>query len=203
MKRFLTLTVLIIITMFINACGAAATPTTSPVDIQNTAIVAAMTLIAETQAAIPTSTPLPPTETFTATPLPTDTPVLLPTLETAVTLVPTSSSGGGDPCANRVLSASPNGQPTKIQIVNTTKVAVQVSLYLNETAAHGECGYRAYSLAPNQSIVITNLIQGCYNLWAWSSNPKLPFNVASGTSCINNPDKWIFQISKNAIKFTF
>jgi hypothetical protein len=203
MKRFLTLTVLIIITMFINACGTATTPTTSPADIQNTAIVAAMTLIAETQAAIPTSTPLPPTKISTATVLPTDTPFLLPTLETTVTLVPTSNSGGGDPCANRVLSASPNGRPTKIQITNTTKVAVQVSLYLNETAAHGECGYRAYSLAPNQSVVITNLIQGCYNLWAWSSDPKLHFNVASGTSCINNPDKWIFQISKSTIKFTF
>lgn len=203
MKRFLTLTVLIINTMFINACGAAATPTTNPVDIQNTALAAAMTLIAETQAAVPTSTPLPPTEISTVTPLPTDTPFLLPTLETTVTLAPTSNSGGGDPCANRVLSASPNGQPTKIQIANMTKVAVQVSLYLNETAAHGECGYRAYSLAPNQSIVITNLIQGCYNLWAWSNNPKSPFNVASGTSCINNPDKWIFQISKSTIKFTF
>ncbi len=204
MKRFLTLTVILTITMFIDACGAvAATPTTSVADIQNTAVVAAMTLIAETQAAIPTSTSLPPTEISTATPLPTDTPFLLPTSETIVTLVPTSNSGGGDPCANRVLSASPNGLPTKIQIANTTKVAVQVSLYLNETAAHGECGYRAYSLAPNQAIVITNLIQGCYNLWAWSSDPKLHFNVASGTSCINNPDKWIFQISKSTIKFTF
>ena len=203
MKRFLTLTVLIIITMFINACGAAATPTTSVADIQNTAVVMASTIIAETQAAIPTSTPLPPTEISTATPLPTDTPFLLPTSETIVTLVPTSNSGGGDPCANRVLSASPNGLPTKIQIANTTKVAVQVSLYLNETAAHGECGYRAYSLAPNQDVVITNLIQGCYNLWAWSSNPKLHFNVASGTSCINNPDKWTFQISASTIKFMF
>jgi hypothetical protein len=206
MKRFLILTVMIIITMFINACGAtAATPTTSSADIQNTAVVAAMTLIAETQAAIPTSTPLPPTEISTATPLSTDTPFLFPTLETIATLVPTSSSssGGGDPCANRVLSASPNGLPTKIQIANTTKVAVQVSLYLNETAAHGECGYRAYSLSANQAIVITNLIQGCYNLWAWSNDPKLHFNVASGTSCINNPDKWLFQISTSTIKFAY
>ena len=203
MKRFLTPTVLLIITLFINACGTAATPTTNPVDIQNTVAVAAMTLIAATQAAIPTSTPLPPTETSTATPLPTDTPVLLPTLETTVTLVPTSSSGGGDPCANRVLAASPNGRPTTIRIVNTTKVAVTVSLYLNETAAHGECGYRAYTIKPQQDVVITDLIQGCYNLWAWSNDPKSSFNVASGTSCINNPDKWTFQISTSTIKFLF
>jgi len=203
MKRFPTLTVLVIITMFINACGAAATPTTSPVDIQSTAVVAAMTLIAATQAAIPTATPLPPTETPTVTPLPTDTPVLLPTLETTVTLVPTSNPGGGDPCANRVLAASPNGRPTKIRISNTTKVAVTVSLYLNETAAHGECGYRAYTIKPQQDVVITDLIQGCYNLWAWSNDPKTHFNVASGTSCINNPDKWTFEISTSTIKFLF
>jgi hypothetical protein len=124
-------------------------------------------------------------------------------VETTATLVPTTSSGGGDPCANRVLAASPNGRPTKIRIVNTTKVAVTVSLYLNETAAHGECGYRAYTIKAQQDVVITDLIQGCYNLWAWSNDPQTSFNVASGTSCINNPDKWTFQISTSTIKFLF
>src|SRR5512141_1141534 len=156
MKRFLTPTVLVIITMLVNACGAAATPTTSPVDIQNTVAVAAMTLIAATQAAIPTSTPLPPTETSTATPLPTDTPVLLPTSETTVTLVPTSNSGGGDPCAYGVLAGPPDRRPTKMRIANITKVSVTVSLYLNGTAAHGECGYRAYTIKPQQDVVITD-----------------------------------------------
>ena len=75
-----------------------------------------------------------------------------------------------------------------------------VSLYLNETASHGECGYRGYTLSRNSDTVITDLVQGCYNLWAWSTGGD-PFNVASGTSCINNTDKWTFEITENTIKF--
>src|SRR5215204_4155491 len=202
MKRFFTLTVILIITMLSSACGATVTPTTNAVDIQNTALAAALTIIAQTQAAFPTSTPIPPTETPTETPFPTETALVLPTSQATLTFVPTSNSGGGDPCATRVLAASPNGSPTIIRISNTTRVSVTVSLYLNETAAHGECGYRAYTIPARQDVVITDLIQGCYNVWAWSDAATSTFSVASGTSCINNSDKWEFQISADTIKFT-
>ena len=203
MKRSFNLTVMLITTMFINACGApAATPTTNAVDIQNTALAAALTIIAQTQAAVPTPTPIPPTETPTETPLPTDTPIALPTSAITATLVPTISAGGGDPCATRVLASAPNGLPTIIRINNTTRVSVTVSLYLNETAAHGECGYRALTIPARQDVIINSLIQGCYNLWAWSNDPMTSFNVASGTSCINNSDKWEFEITTDTIKFT-
>lgn len=204
MKRFSTLTTVILLTLIIGACAPQAVPTINPVDVQNTAVAAAFTMVAETQAAIPTATPLPPTDTPTATVAVTDTPLALPTLD--VTLTPTTasvSSGGNsnvDPCANRVLGGSPKGKETKIRIVNTTKVAVTVSLYLNETAAHGECGYRGYNLAKNNDVVITDLVQGCYNLWAWSDDPKGKFN-SSGAGCINNPDKWTFEINTATIKF--
>jgi hypothetical protein len=48
--------------------------------------------------------------------------------------------------------------------------------------------------------VITDLVQGCYNLWAWSDNAKGKFN-SSGYGCINNSDKWTFEISESRIKF--
>src|SRR5215211_2621950 len=195
MKRLSILTVIVVATLIVSACGGEpAAPTMNAADVQNTAVAAAFTMIAETQAAIPTDTPLPPTEAATQTPLPTETPLPLPTLNVTFTstTVPVSNStaaGGGDPCATRVL-APKQGRETIIRVVNTTNVSVRVSLYLNETAAHGECGYRGFDLAKNNDIVFDDLIQGCYNLWAWSLDNKKAFQVASGSACINNPDKW-------------
>jgi hypothetical protein len=207
MKRLSIFTVIVVATLIVSACGAEpAAPTMSAVDVQNTAVAAAMTMIGETQAAIPTDTPLPPTETPTQTPLPTDTAIALPTLNVTLTSTTApvsnnnSTGGGTDPCATRVLAPS-KGRATIIRVVNTTKVSVRVSMYLNETASHGECGYRGFDLAKNNDIVFDDLVQGCYNLWAWSLDNRNAFQVASGSSCINNPDKWTFEIRENTIKF--
>jgi len=205
MKYVSIIAVTVATTLLLSACGvrAQATPTINALDVQNTAIAVAFTMIAQTQAAVPTATPLPPTPTPIETALPTNTAPSLPlTLEATSTPVPASNSNV-DPCQTRILSSSPKGRSTVIRIANTTKVKVTVSLYLNETASHGECGWRTYILAKNSDVVITDLIQGCYNLWAWSDDPKGRFNVSSGTSCINNTDKWTFLISTSTIKFTF
>jgi len=203
-------TVSIAIVLILSACGAqtAAIPTTNPLDVQSTAVAAAFTIVAQTQAAIPTATPLPPTTAVTATALPTDTPLSLPSAQVSAaqaTFTPaavSTNSSGGDPCKTRTLS-SPNGASTIIRIANTTKANVTISLYLNEAAGKGVCGWRTYQLGKNGDVVITDLIQGCYNLWAWSDDTKLHFNVASGTSCINSPQKWTFFISSSTIKLTF
>ena len=205
MKHIYPLSLILLITVFASACSAApAVPTMSAVDVQNTAMAAALTVVAQTQAAIPTATPLPPTATSTATPavtntpLATDTPLSLPTSEATLTV---TAQTNVDPCASRVLAASPRGRETVILIANTVRTQVTVSLYLNETASWGECGYRSYVLGPRDSVLITDLIQGCYNLWAFNSDPQNPVN-ASGYGCINNPDKWTFEISPDTIKFT-
>jgi hypothetical protein len=206
MKRFSILTV-VAIALLISACGAPAAPTMQAIDVQNTAVAAAFTMVAETQAAIPTATPLPPTEPPTQTPLPTNTPLPLPTSATlAVISSPTTASVSSsnnststDPCATRVLSA-PEGKETTIRIVNTTKLGVTVSLYLNETASKGACGYRSFTIAKNNDIVFKDLVQGCYSLWAWSDNAKGKF-TSSGYGCINNPDKWTFEVRESNIKF--
>jgi hypothetical protein len=126
------------------------------------------------------------------------------TLATAVVSLPTtaptsSGSSGGDPCATRVLS-KPEGKETTIRVVNTTKLGVTVSMYLNETASKGACGYRSFTLAKNNDTVFTDLVQGCYNLWAWSDNAKGKF-TSSGYGCINNSDKWTFEVREDVIKF--
>ena len=200
MKRLSILTILVL-ALLISACGAEPPPPTiNAADVQNTAIAAAMTMVAQTQAAIPTATLPPPTETPTQTPLPTDTVPPLPTLNVTLTstTAPVSNNSGGDPCATRVLSPE-RGRETIIRVVNTTSVTITVSMYLNETAAHGECGYRSFQLSKNNDIVFTDLVQGCYDLWAFSSSSDVN---ARGGGCINNPDKWTFEVREDMIKFT-
>ena len=214
MKHIKFLPIIMILAVLLSACGAEPVPTMSPEDVQNTAVAAAFTVVAQTQEALPTATPLPPTSTPTQTSLPTNTPLPLPTQPTSATIAATigatsavsnvtTNNGNAtvDPCSTRILSYSPKGKPTTIRIANTTKAEVKVSLYLNETAGHGECGYRSYTLSKNNDVVITDLVQGCYNILAWSDNPKIRVN-AYGGGCINNPDKWTFEISEGNIKFT-
>ncbi len=195
-KRSVLFAILMITALLAGCGGQPAEPTMSVADVQSTAVSAAFTIVAETQAAIPTNTPLPPTETPTFTPAATNTPLPFPTLAATLTNTP---SAGGDFCSTRALSA-PKGKETRILIDNKTKYPVQVSLYLNRTELD-ECGYRGYNIGKNGSVLITDLVYGCYDLWAWSTDPKKPFQVASGTSCINNPDKWTFQITEETIKF--
>jgi hypothetical protein len=205
MKRFSFFTVTILASLLLSACGSPAAPTMNAADVQSTAQVAAITMVAQTQAAIPTATPLPPTEAPTQTPAVTDTPLALPTLAStlAVTLTsttaPVSNDAGGDPCQTRVLNPE-RGRETVIRVVNETRAKVRVSMYLNETEAHGECGYRSFDLSKNNDIVFTDLVQGCYNLWAWSIDNQENVNGGGG-GCINNSDKWTFEISANSIKF--
>lgn len=192
---------IVLLSIVLSACGAQGTPTINPADVQTTAIAAAFTVVAQTQAAIPTNTPIPPTETPTATPQPTETPA---TLVTEALLLPTltatiqASSGGGDPC-NQPLKSSPAGHPTKILLANKTRAPITASLYLNITP-FGECGYRGYNLGPNDSVLITDLTTGCYNVGVFVNDAQSP-SKAFGYGCINNPDKWTFEVYADYVKF--
>ena len=201
MKHFKAFAITLMIILIMSSCAAQAAPTMSSADVQSTAVASAFTMVAQTHEAIPSATPLPPTEIPTQTPLPTDTPIVPPTLEVTFTSVPPTANPNTDPCATRVLSA-PKGRETIIRIVNTTKAAVTVSLYLNETAGSGACGYRGYNLSSRGDVVITDLVQGCYDLWAWSNTGEKVHVNGSGGGCINNNDKWTFEISEASIKFT-
>jgi hypothetical protein len=202
MKHISIIATILTVILVISACGGQQTtaePAISAEDIQNTAIAAAFTIIAETQAAIPTNTPLPPTATASPTPLPTDTPIPSPTLDplqVTATFVPTQASGGGDPC-NAVLGANVSGKDAKILLVNNNKADITVSLYLNITP-FGECGYRGYNLGPNDSLLITDLPQGCYNVGAFVNDKNKP-TKAFGYGCINNTDKASFTINAESV----
>jgi hypothetical protein len=200
MKCFSILTRVLIITLIMSGCGAQATPTVNAVDLQSTIAVAAFTIVAETQAAIPTATPPPPTETPTNTPAPTVTFPPLPASQVTLTPVPNSNSGSGDPCINKALPAVLQGETVKIRINNSTKAALAISVYLNQTGPQSQCGYHAYKLDPGQFVVINDLVEGCYTLWAWNPDPQNYFIVTNGTSCIDTSNPWVFDISTSSIK---
>jgi hypothetical protein len=148
--------------LVLTACGPTPEPTMSPADVQGTAMAAAMTMVAETQAAIPTATPIPPTELPTATPFPTSTvpPLILetPTLAQGVsvfptnTRVPASGSGSNDPC-NQPLT-SWGGESAKLTLKNHTKPqgVVTASLFFN--ASFGECGYISAQFSSSTTLTV-------------------------------------------------
>ena len=203
MKFFSIPTLLLMITLLISACGARsvpATPTLNAVQIQDTVIVAALTVVAETQAAIPTATPPPPTATFTDTPPATNTLPPLPTLDATFTSVPSGNSGSDDPCINQALPATLQGETVRIRIHNSTKVTLALSVYLSQTTPQIVCGYRTYTITPEQPLVINDLVEGCYTLWAWNPDPKDYFIVTNGaSSCIDSSDMAVFDISTRNI----
>lgn len=130
--------ILLTLILLISACSSA--PTTldlSGEDMQSTAIAVAFTVVAETQAALPTNT-LPPTET----PLPTDTNTPESSPTTTVTLtpeLPTATATSSDPC-NQPLT-SWNVPTASFTIVNETQPKGQILLLMSARTSHGECGW--------------------------------------------------------------
>ena len=171
------LPILLALTILLTACGPEATPTMAPADVNNTAVAAAWTVVAMTQAAIPTATPLPPTETPSPTPLPTFTaePLNIPTL--APVLLPTSTSAPADPNnCNKPLNVGEAGPTNPMRIENETGGPINLSLNLAPNA-FGQCGALSYSVPKNGKQVI-NIPKGSWWAYAWITYA----NGSSGTS---------------------
>jgi len=197
-----TIPALLTLAVFLTACGPEAPPTMSAEEVQGTAVSAAWTVVAMTQQAIPTNTPVPPTETPSPTPLPTFTPLVPPTSEIPTldpfAAAPTSTTSG-DPC-NKPLPGDPDGKSTTLRLDNEAGAPVTLSIYLYKTP-FGECGYRGYTLSPGAKTKVS-FPQGCYSFYAWINNPKAPSNASGGGPgvCANNPDLWVVSVGKEVIK---
>jgi hypothetical protein len=202
MKYYSSLT-LLLITLIVSACGGrgpAATPTIDVIAMQSTMAAAAFTMVAGTQAAIPTATPIPPTATFTNTPPPTSTPLTVDPSGATFTPLPNSNAGGGDPCINQPLPSTLQGETVKIRVNNSTQAALAFSIYLNQTTPQVVCGYRTYTIEAGQSLILNDLVEGCFTLWAWNPDPEDYFIVTNGAaSCIDSSDNAVFDISTRRI----
>ena len=146
--------------LLVSACAPQGTPTAAPVDIQHTAEAAALTMVAETQASVPSATPVPPTVTASLTLPPSSTPLPLPTSGTPGTLAatsttlsanftqqapqsqPTSSSGGGDTQdnCNQPLTAW-QGPTANFSISNQTRPEGTIVLSMYVVTDLNQCGY--------------------------------------------------------------
>ncbi|MFN8433816.1 MAG: hypothetical protein U0V18_07340 [Anaerolineales bacterium] len=180
------------------ACGGQpAEPTLSSEQVQGTAISAAFTMVAETQAAIPTSTPVPPTETPSPTPLPTFTPLPLPTqapieFPTATTA---ASSGGGGQC-DSVLNEAEAGPQSMVRFQNKTNGVVDLSLYMYSPNKFGQCGSMAsnpYHIIKNGSVDIS-LPKGPYYAYAWITLSNGTLTSAEGYLYNKEADNHLFYV---------
>jgi hypothetical protein len=162
MKRNIFVISLVFI-LLASACSAQSTPTANPADIAGTAQAAALTIVAQTQAAIPTNTLPPPTATASPTLAPTmEMPAVtaegtqqgilqvtatgavggLPTNFPTFTPLPASSSGSTtdqDPC-NQPLTEW-QGKTANFTVSNQTKPQGTIVLSMFVRTDMGQCGY--------------------------------------------------------------
>ncbi len=207
MKRIWFLFILMALSL--SAC-AQATPTADPAQIQASAVAAANTMVALTQGAVPSATPVPPTPLPSPTALPSPTLQPLPTLSidlsaTVPVALPTLSGGGnsggggntsGDPC-QAPMPPKPAGPQASVRIINTTRASVILSLYLSKND-FGECGYRGFNLESGGG-TSTTLPLGCYSAGAFVNDPKKP-TKACGSGCIKNISGATVTVGTEVIK---
>ena len=203
MQRILFATALFAV--LLSGCAPAA-PTVDPAQIQASAVAAAGTMIAQTQAAIPTATAVPPTAIPSATPLPLPTLASLPTLQ--VLPSPTTATGGSNDC-NHLLDVAAAGPKATVVVKNDAKAPITFNMGISRKNTFGECGFLSWAIPKASSISVsvpqirTNLGDSCYWIYVWINNPKEPKTLSPNlTPCIDNAAKWTFDVTPTNVKLT-
>ena len=169
MKRKIPTVISILIITMLTACGAAAQPTLSVTDIQNTAFPIVMTQYAQTKAAIPTATPIPPTPTIEAATL-----APLPTFAAQTTL--------GVPVVDPNATATPDcytpptpkqlGTTVQLKLINKAGGPINpLSMGMYKPDDQGECFTFTFNLRDKQTISI-KILSGCYWIAGYQTGPK-------------------------------
>ncbi len=191
------------------ACAPAAMPTIDPANVEASAVAAAGTITALTQAAVPIDTPVPPTPLPSETPPPTSTPATLEsTLPVLTSPTAPASAGGSSDCGSHRLDIGSAGPTTTLLIRNDTKGTVLFSMGLASKNSFGQCGYVGWSIPKLQSITVsvpmtrTNQGDPCYWAAAFIQDPQRQTTVSGGNYCMNITDKWTFDVGYDRIKLT-
>ncbi|HEX5636443.1 MAG TPA: hypothetical protein VFY78_05105 [Gammaproteobacteria bacterium] len=190
---------LALLAVLLTACGGQpAEPTLSPEQVQGTAISAAFTMVAQTQAAVPTNTPLPPTETPSPTPLPTFTALPSPTPDFA--LLPTAtqaaaSTGGGGTC-DSIINLGEAGPQSNIRLENDSGGTASVSLYMYTPNAFGQCGSFPSNpyVVPKNGTLVVSVPKGQYYAYAWINYSDGDTSQAEGYFINKVGDNHLFPI---------
>jgi len=153
------------------ACGPLTLPTMSPEDVQGTAMAEALTNVAATQSALPTNTPLPPTET--------PTPTLEPTIPPTFTAVPESVN------CTKSLNVGEAGPLKNVRVENENKGEVNLSLNLYQPNSFGQCGAVSYTVKGKTNISI-KIPTGSWSAYSWvldpPSNGSVNFSIGPSQS---------------------
>ncbi|MFH1186119.1 MAG: hypothetical protein V1755_13940 [Chloroflexota bacterium] len=186
--------------VMVSAACAPAAPTVDPAQVQASAMAAASTMIAMTQAAIPTATEVPPTPS--PTPLPSPFAAALPTV-VAPTIEPTKSA---DSCNQLLDVAASGGKKATLKINNLTKGSVTITIGLSTKNAFGQCGYLSWIIPPKNSIIVNPPQTGpgpCYWAYAWVNDPKNPSLPAPPPMfCMNSTDKYELDVGAETMRIT-
>ena len=207
MKSKSLLTTIAVLVLLLSACGVKATPAVDPALVQASAVAAASTMLAMTQAAMPTETLAPPTDTPTDTPQPAPVlppvptnPVLIPPVLPSPTAVAPSSSGGE--CGGPIKISKGESLAT-ISINNKTNVLLQVSLYLAKNS-WGDCGFWSSpaGIPPNSSVTaVLPDSNSCYHVTAFTLGGKPNFMNFGGFCTTSLPAHYFINVTTDVISF--
>lgn len=167
-----------ILSLLLSACGSTPVePTVNAEDVQSTAVAMAFTIVAETQAAVPTNTTVSPTETSIPTAIPTNTPTAITLAEASPTIVPTftlqpaSSAPTANPCNKPLTSwAGPSANLNILYEYSPQGKDDKVVVSMWVMTELGECGF-LYGLSTGPV--------GQYSVAAYVDGPK-DFKVFGG-----------------------
>jgi hypothetical protein len=139
--------------LLLNGCGAPAAPIVDPAQVQASAVAGAHTIVAMTQAAIPSGTPMP---------LPTDTPLPnpSPTLGIQTAAIPTNTPLSGKVNCVHPLDIGSAGPQHQTLIRNETAGTINLSLNLYQANSFGECGSISYAGLSKNSTLMAQLPEG-------------------------------------------
>ena len=202
MKHILFLVILV--AFLLSGCGAQATPTIDPAQVQASAAAAASTMMAQTQAAIPPTAIPTDTPQDTPTPLPSPTPILQPTLDTSAgfpTVAPTTAPSSGNSSCVQALDVAQAGPTHRTLIRNESNATINLSLNLYKPNQFGQCGAISFGGLSKGSTVMANLPAGYWSAYAWATGAK-PFTV-SGSFFVQPAqfDKLELCIRSDSIKY--
>lgn len=200
MKQTLPTAVLLLMMFVISACGLSE-PALSARDIENTAVAEAWLAMTQTQVALPSATPIPPTST--GEPAAISAPTLAPTIVLLPTLPPTVAVAA-TPTAecSQIPAAEPKGTLVTVEFTNESQGTANLAFGMLSPNEFGECFTYSHVIGRGD-VVSTKVVAGCYWGYAWITGSETSV-ARSGdvVMCVTNAGLiYHVRITKETVNF--